>query len=196
MGLGKTLQAISAIRILTYQKHLQRTLIVAPSGLVIQWRREIRLLAPELVLSTIAGPVKERAFQWNAPAQVYLTGYETLREDFTDNPQSPPRRLVWDLVVLDEAQKIKNQDTEISQKCKKLWRRRAWSLTGTPLENRVEELASILEFTRPRGPDDQPSHIIPGARMHELQRSLQLRRKKDEVLPQLPPKLITTLCLA
>ena len=61
----------------------------------------------------------------DSPAQIFLTGYETLREDFTANPQSPPRRRVWDLVVLDEAQKIKNKKTEISRKCKLLLRRKS-----------------------------------------------------------------------
>lgn len=194
MGLGKTIQTVSAIRILVYQKHLKQVLIVVPSGLVSQWRQEIHLIAPELRLSTVYGPAEDRAYQWRTPTEIYLTGYETLREDFTANPQSPPRR-IWDLVVLDEAQKIKNKETEISQKCKALLRRRAWALTGTPLENRVEELTSILEFTRPLKPGEKPTHIVPGARMRELQRNLQLRRKKSEVLLQLPPKTISTILL-
>jgi len=195
MGLGKTIQAISAIRILVYQKHLEQALIVVPAGLISQWRKEIRLIAPELQLSTIYGPAEDRAYQWNSPAQIFLTGYEILREDFTANPHSPPGRRVWDLVVLDEAQKIKNKKTEISRKCKSLLRRRAWALTGTPLENRIEDLASILEFTRPFKPGEILPGIIPGARMRELHRNLQLRRKKTEVLLQLPPKTVSTIFL-
>jgi SNF2 family DNA or RNA helicase len=195
MGLGKTIQAISAIRILTYQKRLAQTLIVVPPVLILQWRREIHLIAPELLLSTIYGPVEDRAYQWDSPAQIFLIGYETLREDFTDNPQSPPRRKVWDLVVLDEAQKIKTKNTEISRKCKLLLRKRAWALTGTPLENRVEDLTSILEFTRSLKPGEELPRIVPGTRMRELHRNLQLRRKKTEVLLQLPPKMISTISL-
>jgi SNF2 family DNA or RNA helicase len=195
MGLGKTIQVIAALRLLFQRQAIERTLIVVPAGLVTQWRKEIRLWAPELRISTIQGPPGERAYQWNSRAQVFLTGYETLREDFTSNPQSPPRRVTWDVVVLDEAQKIKNRETEISRKCKRLLRKRAWAITGTPLENSPDDLASILEFTRPLGPEEEPLHITPGLDMRELQRDIQLRRKKRDVLPELPPKTVSTITL-
>ncbi|MBA2450367.1 MAG: DEAD/DEAH box helicase, partial [Chloroflexi bacterium] len=127
--------------------------------------------------------------QWTTPAHVYLVGYETFREDCTANPQSPPRRRVWDVVVLDEAQRIKNRDSELSRKCKLLERRRAWALSGTPLENNLDELASILEFVTPRGGSDPPRSIPLGPALLDQHRSLQLRRRKADVLPQLPPKL-------
>jgi SNF2 family DNA or RNA helicase len=196
MGLGKTIQTIAAIRILTLQKRLERSLLVVPASLVVQWRRAIYQWAPELRLSTVRGSQSDRAWQWAAPAHVYLTSYETLREDFTSNPQSPPRRIKWDAVVLDEAQKIKNRDTDVSRKCKLVPRRRAWALTGTPLENSLEDLASILEFVAPLEEGASPERLFPGPALLDRHRTLQLRRKKAEVLPQLPPKLVSEVTLA
>ena len=109
MGLGKTVQAIAAMRILISAQQAERALIVVPSNLLTQWRKQIRLWAPELTISTIRGTPGERAYAWSAMAHIFLVSYETLRIDFTHNPLSPPRRHIWDIVVLDEAQKIKNR---------------------------------------------------------------------------------------
>jgi len=118
-----------------------------------------------------------------------------LRADFTENPQSPPRRRTWDVVILDEAQKIKNRDVEVSRKCKQIYRRRAWVLTGTPLENKVDDLASILEFVGPLKESEAPLRLIPGPDLRERHQGLQLRRKKADVLPNLPPKTISQVLL-
>lgn len=195
MGLGKTVQVIAALRILVHQRRAESALVVVPASLTGEWQRALRLWAPELRVSTIRGPAAERAWQWSAPAHVYLVSYETLREDFTANRQSPPRRRVWDVVILDEAQKIKNPEAEISRKCKLLQRRRAWAMTGTPLENSLDDLASILEFVQPYRDGERPLRLYPGPALTRQQRAVQLRRRKGDVLPQLPPKLSSQIVL-
>ena len=193
-GLGKTVEAIAALRILALQRRLEAALVVVPAGLLRQWRKALSAWAPELRVSTIQGPATERAWQWQTPANVYLVSYETLREDGASGHDSPSLRRTWDVVALDEAQRIKNRNTDMSRLCKRLRRRRAWALTGTPLENNLDELASIMEFVAPSTGDPAP-RLFAGPEVIERQRAVQLRRRKIDVLPQLPPKLSSTITL-
>ncbi len=146
MGLGKTIQAIGALRVLLRDGAPGPALIVVPAGLVLQWRQQLREWAPELTVSTCIGPPEERRRRWRAPAQVYLTGFDALRGDMALPAPYGPRRRSWQVVVADEAQRIKNAHTAIAATVKALPRHRAWALTGTPLENRPDDAVSILDF--------------------------------------------------
>ena len=186
MGLGKTIQAIGALRVLLQDSAPGPALIVVPAGLVLQWRQQLREWAPELTLSTCIGPPEDRRQRWRAPAQVYLTGFDSLRGDMALPAPYGPRRRLWQVVVADEAQRIKNAKTAIAATVKALPRRRAWALTGTPLENHPDDAVSILDFVAPGLCD--PAEMIAG-----LRRALsvvQLRRRRADVLPNLPPKTV------
>ena len=184
MGLGKTIQAIAAIRILALQDKTLSALVVVPVGVLLQWRQQFRIWAPEISLATVTGSREQRVLRWQSRAHVYLVGYETLRNDHTLPAPFGPGRRVWDVVVADEAQRIKNEDTELSIVLKALHRRRAWALTGTPVENRAEDAASIIDFVAPGRLDRR--EMMHGLRV--ALGELQLRRRRTEVLPDLPPK--------
>ena len=184
MGLGKTIQAIGALRVLLRNGTPGPALIVVPAALVLQWRRQLREWAPELALSTCIGPPDDRRQRWRAPAQVYLTGFEALRGDMALPAPYGPRRRLWEIVVIDEAQRIKNAPTAIAATVKALPRRRAWALTGTPLENHPDDAVSILDFVAPGLCD--PAEMIAGLR--RALAAVQLRRRRADVLPELPPK--------
>ena len=188
MELGKTIQAIAAIRLLTAEA-AQTSLIVVPTGLVRQWRRQLRDWAPELKLSTVVGTAHERTKAWQARAHVCIASYESIRSDLAIRAPYGPGVRAWDIVVIDEAQRIKNPTTDMSTATKALKRTRSWALTGTPLENRLDDLISILDFVAPGR--FARARMMVGLR--ELLADVQLRRRRSEVLCDLPPKLSSTI---
>ena len=191
MGLGKTVQAVAALRILAARDKAGPALVLAPASVLDQWRRELAKWAPELSAIVVRGSADDRAWQWRARKDVTLVGYETLRSDAGRIRALRPPGEVWSAVVADEAQRIKNRN-DTSQAVKSLSRTRSWALTGTPVENHEDELASIMEFVDYRK-DAPPARYRPGPALLKRHRELQLRRRKGDVLADLPPKLETKL---
>lgn len=188
MGLGKTMQAITTIRILLRAGELRRVLLVCPKPLVLNWKREFELWAPEVAVEVIEGKWEKRKWLWRpGGAPVRIANYELLQRDreFYDDPLDAGLK-PFDLVVLDESQRIKNRYSATFEAAAAIPRRRNWALTGTPVENSSEDLVSIFEFLA-------PGFLLSGLspkRMSEVVGEHILRRTKDQVLNDLPPKLI------
>ncbi len=183
MGLGKTMQTITAIRLLAHSGQLRRVLLVCPKPLLSNWRREFALWAPELSVVTIEGPGDRRRWAWeNSSAVVTMTNYETVVRDETLLHESAE----YDLLVIDEAQRIKNRSGATSLAVRGLPRRRSWALTGTPIENSLDDLVGIFEFVSPGTLSVGQSARTIGAAVADSV----LRRTKEQVLTDLPPKIL------
>ena len=191
MGLGKTMQAIAAVRLLLHAGEMRKVLLVCPKPLVANWRREFEAWAPEVPLLVIEGDQARRRWQWElSGVPVKLANYELLHRDRevlerTEGIAPGDDPLDFDLVILDESQRIKNRASATSQAAQAIRRRRAWALTGTPIENSPEDLVGIFDFLMP---GYLSSEMTP-RRMARAVSDYVLRRTKEQVLIDLPPKL-------
>ena len=193
MGLGKTVQTIAAMRILRARGEIGSCLVIAPASVLNQWRQEIAKWAPEFSAIIVRGSAPDRDWQWSAQKDVTLVSYGVMRQDAGRLVEIRPPGRMWDVVVADEAQRIKNRN-DTSDAVKSLRRMRSWALTGTPIENSEEELASIIEFVD-HDEGNPPKRYFPGTDLLNRHKEVQLRRKKNEVLDDLPPKLETKLAI-
>jgi superfamily II DNA or RNA helicase len=191
MGLGKTLQALCALH--------GRTLVVAPTSVLHNWAEELHRFRPGLQCAIYHGTQR----QLDPAADVILTTYAILRLD-TDTLA----REQWETVVLDEAQTIKNPDSQVARAAYRLQAQRRMVLSGTPVENRLDELWSLMHFLNPgllggrqHFQERYARPIAAGqagaaARLRERLRAFVLRRRKHEVATELPPRTDVTLhCL-
>ena len=199
MGLGKTMQTITAIRLLLRAGQIRRVLLVCPKPLIPNWQREFAFWAHEIPVHTIEGNWEKRKLAWTQPGvPVLLTNYEKITRDWvdlgpppkpdgspSDEPDDRPR---FDLVVLDEAQRIKNGESVTNKVIRSVGRGRSWALTGTPIENRPEELVNLYKFLGPLGKDDDADL----GRLRNISLKHILRRSKDLVHPDMPPRLDRT----
>lgn len=205
MGLGKTIQALAGAEIMAKHFGVERVLILCPTSLKHQWHREIEKFTERSSL-VISGLRPQREQQFREPGGIKIMNYDTVHMDLDLITAWAP-----DLVILDEAQRIKNWSTRVARSVKKIASPYAIVLTGTPLENRLEELVSIVQFVdRFRlGPTyrlmhdhqvlDDVGKVIGYKDLDKLGSTLApvlLRRKKDIVADQLPGRLDQNIFVA
>lgn len=185
MGLGKTVQAAVALALLLHaQIGVNRAVIVCPASLTLNWMKELATWAPSLTVRRVTGDARAREAYYLLPIPVLVASYEQIRFDGLDRVPLD----TFDLVVLDEAQRIKNRNSATAFACRLLPRSRAWALTATPLENAETDIASILSFLDPSF-DRRTSR----SRVIDRLESMMLRRRKSEVRSELPPVLLQDL---
>lgn len=206
MGLGKTLQAITAACWLADNAEVKRVLIVCPASLKHQWAREIEKFTGRSA-EVIQGPAENRTVQYRAEALFFIINYELVLRDLALlSDQVKP-----DLLILDEAQRIKNWRTKLASTVKLIPSRYVFVLTGTPLENRLEDLYSLLQMVDARvlGPlwrclldfhvTDERGKVIGYRNLSELRRRIapvMLRRNRSLVSDQLPDRIEVSLDIA
>ena len=197
MGLGKTIQAIAAAELLRRRRGVRKVLVIAPASVKYQWKTEIERFS-DLSVQVIDGKSRKRQTLYEQPRFFNLINYELVLKDLL-----LIRSLGPDLIILDEAQRIRNWETVTARCVKQLKSRYAFVLTGTPLENKLEELYSVVEFVDGRllGPafrflqdhveTDEKGKLLGYRGLHRIHERLEpvlLRRKRDEVLKQLPER--------
>lgn len=198
MGLGKTIQAIAACALLKRLGRAKRVLVVTPASLKGEWEEQIRQFT-DLPTRLVYGGGATRFAAYDAGTFFTVVNYEQMiRDSLEVNARFCP-----DVVVLDEAQRIKNWSAKTTQAVKRLRSRYAFVLTGTPIENRIDELYSLMDFLEPRtlGPlfrfnreyyqfDERgrPSGYRNLAQLTERIAPYLLRRRKSEVETELPDR--------
>ena len=202
MGLGKTVQAIAACELLARRKGIDRVLVVCPASLKAEWEEQIARFVDRPAKS-VFGARPQRLAAYRDPVFFTIVNYEQILVDAEDiNAILTP-----DVVILDEAQRIKNWQTKTARRVKSLRSPYAFVLTGTPIENRIDELYSIVQYLDPEliGPLfrfnrefyrlDERGRAVDYQNLAELRRrvgTVMLRRRKSDVETELPGRTVKT----
>jgi hypothetical protein len=197
MGLGKTIQGIGVAEMLAREAGIKRVLVVCPASLKSQWRNEVRRFC-DRDCQLVMGSAAERVAQYQNNCFFTVCNYEQVLRDIL-----AIENVAWDLIILDEGQRIKNWEAKTSRVIKGLKSPFALVLSGTPLENRLDELFSVVEFIDDRqlGPAlrffnryrvvDEKGHVLGYKNLAELRERLEpilLRRTRASVMRDLPPR--------
>ncbi len=205
MGLGKTIQGIGAAELLAREADITKVLIICPASVKSQWRAEVRRFS-DRSCQVVLGSAAERARQYDNGSFFTICNYEQVLRDIL-----PIEQERWDLIILDEGQRIKNWEAKTSRVIKGLNSPFALVLSGTPLENRLDDLFSVTEFIDDRrlGPAfrffnrhrvvDERGKVLGYKNLETLRRTLRpilLRRTRASVMQDLPPRSTEILRVA
>jgi hypothetical protein len=197
MGLGKTIQGVGVAEMLAREAGVSRVLVVCPASLKSQWRSEIHRFSERMV-QLVTGGAAERARQYDNDCFFTVCNYEQVLRDIL-----AIERVHWDLIILDEGQRIKNWESKTARVIKGLRSPFALVLSGTPLENRLDDLYSVVQFVDDRRLPpafrffhrhrvvDENGKVLGYKNLDQLRANLRpilLRRTRESVLQQLPPR--------
>jgi len=197
MGLGKTIQGVGVAELLARESGVERVLVVCPTSLKSQWQNEIQRFSGRSS-AIVSGSAADRVGQYQNPEFFTICNYEQVLKDITVIESAR-----WDLIILDEGQRIKNWEAQTTRVVKSLKSRFALVLSGTPLENRLDELYSVVQFIDGRhlGPGfrffnryrvtDEKGFVLGYRHLDELREKLRpilLRRTRELVIRDLPPR--------
>jgi SNF2 family DNA or RNA helicase len=197
MGLGKTVQGVGTAELLAKYAGISRVLVICPASLKTQWSMEIKRFS-DRTCQLVLGSAKERADQYDSASFFTICNYEQVLRDILAIEKAG-----WDLIILDEGQRIKNWEAKTSRIIKSLKSPFALVLSGTPLENRLDELFSVVEFIDDRrlGPAfrfynrhriaDEKGRVLGYKNLDELRERLKpvlIRRTRKKVMKELPPR--------
>ena len=205
MGLGKTIQGIGVAELLARHASISRVLVICPASLKSQWRIEIKKFCRRSC-RLVLGAAKERPAQYADGQFFTICNYEQVLRDLL-----AIERVSWDLIILDEGQRIKNWEAKTSRMIKALVSPFALVLSGTPLENRLDDLYSVVEFIDDRrlGPAfrffnrhrvvDEKGKLLGYQNLDQLRQKLKpilLRRTRQKVIKELPPRTTEVIRIA
>ncbi len=205
MGLGKTIQGVGVAELLAREAGIRKVLVVCPASLKAQWRAEI-IRFSDRVCQLVTGGSKERTAQYSGEPFFTVCNYEQVLRDIV-----PIENVKWDLIILDEGQRIKNWEAKTSRIVKALRSPFALVLSGTPLENRLDDLFSVVEFIDEQrlGPafrffnkhriTDEKGKVLGYRKLGELREKLKpilLRRTRAAVMRDLPPRTTEVVRIA
>lgn len=181
MGLGKTLQVLKSIQILFLENEIKKVLVVCPVSLIKNWEEEINKWTPEITYQRVSSnSTNIETLKAIDVSNIVITNYENIRSD-----PSLFEKFEFDLVVADEVHRVRRNQSKLSESFSKIIGRKFWALTGTPIENDINDIINLSQYIIPgvlNSSDKNRSQLV----VREVIRPYILRRKKNQVLKELP----------